>query len=191
MIVKLRKEDGTWAESKQDIGEEIVDYFRAIFSSASIGDPAIPDGIYPSITQEQNALLIRKVCPAEVKKALFHMHPDKSPGIDGFSPCFYQFFWDIMEADITAICNDFVQFSHLPESINKTQLILIPKRATPNSMNDLRPIALCNVLYKIATKVLANRLKPLLNTLISSQQSAFVSGRLIIVNVMIAYELQH
>lgn len=190
-IAKLKKVDGTWAESKEDIGVEIVEYFRAIFSSSSIEDPTAPEGIQCSITQDQNEKLTRKVYPAEVKKALFDMHPDKSPGLDGFSPGFYQFFWDIMETDITAVCDDFVQFSLLPVNINKTQLVLIPKKAIPDSMNDLRPISLCNVLYKIVAKVLANRLKPLLNNLISNLQSAFVPGRLITDNVMLAYELQH
>lgn len=75
--------------------------------------------------------------------------------------------------------------------MNRTQLVLIPKKSKPESMADLRPIALCKVLYKIATKVLTNQLKPLLDPVISTTQSVFVPGHLITGNIMIAYKINH
>lgn len=76
-------------------------------------------------------------------------------------------------------------------NFNHTNVILIPKKDNACRMKDLRPIALCNVLYKIVAKVLANRLKRFLPRLISEKQSAFVPNRNITNNVVVVFEVVH
>lgn len=90
-----------------------------------------------------------------------------------------------------ALVSNFFNTGVLDAFHNATHMVLIPKKNKPESMTDLRPIALCNVTYKIITKVIANLLKPLLDRLTSPSQSAFILGRLISDNIMISFEVLH
>ena len=120
------------------------------------------------------------------------MHLDKAPGPNGLNPASYQFqfFWRVIK-EIFNACSFWLDKKELHANLNDTFLTLIPKCEIPTTMRDLRPIALCNVMYKIIAKVLANRLKTILPHIISDTQSAFVPSRSILDNVIIAFEMLH
>lgn len=119
------------------------------------------------------------------------MHPDKSPEPDGMSPEFYQKCWRILKADLVSIVQKFFQSGVIDLQLQETNIALIPKKTNPARMTDVRPISLCNVVYKVISKVLANRLKLIIDNIIADSQSAFIHVRLISDNVMIAFEVMH
>ncbi|KAL8157814.1 hypothetical protein AgCh_002506 [Apium graveolens] len=143
------------------------------------------------ISLEQNLKLVSDVTREEVKSALFQMHPDKTPGPDGMTPAFFQKHWDILGENIFKMTRDFFTTGVILQGLNDTNIVLIPKKKNPTAVGDMRPIALCNVLIKVITKVLANRLKGLLDNIVSPTQSAFVPGRMISDNIMVSFEIMH
>lgn len=119
------------------------------------------------------------------------MHPGKTPGSDGMTPTFYQKYWSIVGDDVVKLVARFFQDGRIDSELNKTHLVLIPKKKNPSSVGDLMPISLCNVLMKVVTNVLANRLKTMLDKVVVDTQSAYIPGRLISGYVMVSYEIMH
>ncbi|XP_062086997.1 uncharacterized protein LOC133793717 [Humulus lupulus] len=190
-LTSLKDDHGTWVDWEHGLGEVIVDYFRNIFASSTTAWDSVIECVPESITEEINLELLLPVDDSEVKEALFQMHPDKSPGPDGFNPGFYQKFWDIVGPDVVRLVQHFFMFAEFPDHLNQTHIVLNPKKSKPETMSDLRPIALCNVIYKIVSKVVANRLKKFLHNIISETQSAFIPGKLITDNIMVSFEVMH
>lgn len=119
------------------------------------------------------------------------MHPDKSPGPDGYNPMFYQHCWDIMGDDVFSESVRWLHTSSLPIGMSDTNVVLIPKCNNPQTVKDLCLISLCNVFYKIMLKVLCNRLKKVLLGLVNRAQFVFIEGHSIQDNVLIAFETLH
>lgn len=126
-----------------------------------------------SISEQQNSTLLERVSEDEVNEAIFNMHPDKAPGLDGMAPAFFQKNWSVVGSEVVQMVREFFESGTLMESINMTNIVLIPKKKNPSTLTELRPIALCNVVMKIITKVIANQLKKVLDSVISDSQSAF------------------
>jgi hypothetical protein len=127
----------------------------------------------------------------EVKNALFQMLLTKAPGPDGFPAHFFQRHWELCRDEVTSVVLRVLRGDDDPSLINNTSIVLIPKVTNPEELGQFRPISLCNVIYKIASKVVANRLRTILPEIISQEQSAFVPGRLITDNIVTTYECLH
>lgn len=87
------------------------------------------------------------------------MAPHTTPGLDGMPPIFYKFFWHVVGEDITIVVLRALNSGIVPESINTTFISLIPKIKSPKKVLDFRPVSLCNVVYKLIAKLVANHLK--------------------------------
>ena len=95
------------------------------------------------------------------------MAPLRAPGLDGMPPLFFQTFWSDIGLDVSEAVLSCLNSGTILKSINHTFLTLIPKVKNPEIVAQFRPISLCNVIYKILSKVIVNRLKPFLNSIIS------------------------
>ena len=142
------------------------------------------------VSPEMNEELQKDFKAKEVWTALKQMHPTKALSLDGMSPIFYQTYWDIVGPSVTncvllafnlGVMSKELKNTYLPNSQDKK----------PQTITEYRPISLCNMIYKIMSKVLANRLKKVLHGVINEAQSAFVLGRLIMDNVIVAFEIMH
>ena len=155
--------------------------------------PQFPDNfdnlISPVITDEDNMLLCAIPSADEIKQTLFSLGSDKSSGPDGMSALFYKHYWEIISQDLIEAVSSFFTRGHILTEINRTFITLIPKSDKAAKVNQFRPISLCNTIYKIISKILAARLKPLLHKVISPWQSAFVPSRVIQDNSIIAHEV--
>ena len=94
----------------------------------------------------------------------------KSPGPDGFTSNFFHYFWDMIKEEVVGIVEESRNKKGVLRAFNATFLSLIPKETGVDRPDKFKPIALCNVVYKIISKVIANHLKPLLPTLICPEQ---------------------
>ncbi|XP_074313724.1 uncharacterized protein LOC141648916 [Silene latifolia] len=169
-----------------------VDFFSTLFTSSQ---PAVFDelliGVKNRVTLDMNESFKAEYKGDEVFEALQQMHPLKAPGPDGMNALFYQTYWHIVGPSVTRLVLRILNGSESPGIINSTHIVLIPKKKAPDKFSDYRPISLCNVLYKLVAKVLANRLKRFLGCLVSENQSAFTPGRLISDNILIVFEMFH
>ncbi|XP_062088874.1 uncharacterized protein LOC133795438 [Humulus lupulus] len=166
-IEKLRNSAGDFVDWDHGLQDVMVDYFQDLFRSSATSWEYTVQCINRSISLDQREVMIQPIEDEEVKKALFQMHPDKSPGPDGMTPDFYQKYWDVVGDDVVQLVHDFWDREAFEEGLTFTNIVLIPKKKQPLSMGDLRPISLCNVLYKVISKVLANRLKGVIDSVIS------------------------
>lgn len=187
-LLNERGEQVDWEAGLQDM---MVNYFSNLFTATDSSWQAVINCVSNRITNAQNEKLPNHVEEQEVKQAVFHMHADKSPGPDGMSPGFYHKYWSTVGGDIVKMVKRFFETGMFDEQYTDTNIVLVPKKKNPMYMTDLRPISLCNVKYKIVSKVLANRLKEVIDLVIAEEQSAFIPGRLISDNIMISFEIMH
>uniref|UniRef100_A0A803P9A8 Reverse transcriptase domain-containing protein n=1 Tax=Cannabis sativa TaxID=3483 RepID=A0A803P9A8_CANSA len=127
------------------------------------------------VSNSQEEYLLKEFSKEEVKKALFDIPGIKAPGPDGFTSCFFQDNWEMLGHDISEAVLSFLQPGKMLREINTTVLTLIPKCKCPNTVSEFRPIACCNVLYKVATKLICSRLKVILPDLVAQNQGGFIT----------------
>eukprot|EP00253_Pinus_taeda_P006494 PITA_06494 len=152
---------------------------RAIWLKAGFLEEDEAEDLYFQVTKE------------EVESTIKSMAKEKSPRPDGWSIELFLHFFDLIGAEITEVVEEFRKKGEVYNPFNATFIALIPKKEVPESFEDFRPISLCNSIYKIIAKVIANKIKPILSRHISMEQFGFLSGRQIHEAIGVAQEVMH
>ena len=125
------------------------------------------EGVQPIVSDEIRVTLANPFTSEKVGVAIREMAPLKAPGPDGMPPQFFQTYFTDVGMDITQAVLSCLNSRSILKSINHTFITLIPKVNNLENVSNFKPISLCNVIYKIVSKVIANHLKPMLNSIIS------------------------
>lgn len=191
-IASIQTSDSSFATDYESIGAVFSDHFSTLFSSVVPICPSELQGLFPTSLSSQDCMELQ-ILPSdeEIKAVVFSMSNGKSPGPDGLTPLFFKFYRDIVTVQVIKAVQFFFSHGSLIRPLNHTFIALIPKRANPSLVDHFRPISLCNVIYKIITKILANRIKPLLSKIVSPFQCAFIPGRTMTDSVITCHELMH
>jgi len=127
----------------------------------------------------------------EVKQALFSIDSTKTLGPDGLGVDFSKHYWNLIKNDFYQCISEFVIRGKMLRQINHTFIALIPKKENPSETQHFKPISLCTTVYKTISKIIVNRLRPLLDKLVSPVQSAFIPERSIHDNILLSHEIMH
>ena len=174
------------------VKEVILAYFTKLYQSEQSYWPFEHPWSFDwraSLNEEEANSLVQIPSNEEIWCALKSMKPYKAPGVDGLHARFFQRFWLLVGESVKKIARDIFETHEVPAFLNQTLIVLIPKQLGLETVGHFRPISLCNTVYKIVSKILVQRLRPLLPSLVSPMQVAFLEGRRSTDNVIIAQEL--
>jgi hypothetical protein len=167
-IRKIKDEEGREWKKPKEIGAACSTFYQRLFAARDTrGVEESLQFVESRVSTEMNGMLLKEYTAEEVELALSQMQPLKSPGPDGFAACFYQKSWVMVKTEVCLAVLDFLNNGIFDNDVNVTHIALIHKKKSPSCVIDYRPISLCNVLYKLIAKVIANRLKKVLGNIIS------------------------
>ena len=191
-IDNLEDANGELCSDEEGISAILVGYYQQLFTSSN---PSMVEEVVAhiplTITDELNVVLLANFTREEVVVALKQMEPLKVSGPDGLPPLFFQCYWHVVGDDVTKAVLSCLSTGVIPTLLNGTFITLIPKVKSPTKVSEFRPISLCNIVYKLVAKVVANKMRGLLPLIISESQSAFQFDKAISDNILVAFEMLH
>jgi hypothetical protein len=194
-IWQLKDSAGNMENTFEGMSSLGKNYFQNLFKAetqASIEEVVQVAQFFPRFVDEaDNRLLMEEVTEKELLEVLHSFQKDKIPGPDGWTIEFFLGCYEILGQDLLKMIEDTRISGRIPQSLNSTFLALIPKTDNPETLDDFRPISLCNCAYKIISKVIARRVKRILSERISEEQFGFLEGRQIHEAIGIAQEGLH
>ena len=184
--------NGEWIYDEDKVKDHIQSEFAKLYTfDLSVAYLLSPVSKFSccKLSDVEKLRMGREVSDEDIKEALWSLKAFKAPGPDGLHDGFFQCFWhDVQGFVCQEVKRAFISGS-IPAFLNTTLVTLIPKCNNPESLANFRLISLCNSVYKVISKVLVSRIRPLLNNLMSPVQAAFILSRRGVDNVIITQEL--
>ncbi|XP_033129481.1 uncharacterized protein LOC117126159 [Brassica rapa] len=186
-------DNGVRIDSLPAIQEQCINYFSDL-----LGGPASPtmfeqsdlDLLFDFKCSAEHAANFRKEFSSmDIKDTFFSLPKNKTGGPDGYSSEFFTASWSVVGPEVTEAVKEFFRSGSILKQWNAANLVLIPKIPNASHPSEFRPISCLNTIYKVIAKLLASRLKEILPLMISKAQSAFLPGRLLAENVLLATDL--
>jgi len=161
--------EGREINEQEEIKEAAFNHFNSLLTAApqQSDNSDFLSSVENKISDLQNQEQDQEITEEDIRLAAFSMQQDKALGPDGFTVAFFRNHWDTIKKDFVRMTKNVFKNFNMGDNTKSSHLALIPKDPNPRSFDRFRPISLCNVSYKIVTKILANRLKKLLPHLIS------------------------
>ena len=180
LITTIKDEVGEWLTEERDVANHIREGFIKLYTTSQevvAGDISYNQQWQAKLIDVEKESISHMVTDEEISIAVWSLKAFKAPGPDGLHAGFFQRFWHIVGGSVKDEVKKVFRDRKIPEYLNKTNIVLIPKKQGPESISNFRPISLCNSVYKIISKILVGRLRPFLDQLVSPCQTAFVPGR--------------
>ncbi|XP_058765712.1 uncharacterized protein LOC131639232 [Vicia villosa] len=187
-ICSLNTSDGV-VESVGGVKEVVRGHFEHKFKEFFPNRPLLEGVLVNSLSVEDRDSLEVPFSEEEIKEAVWSCDGSKSMGPDGISLLFFKKCWNFVKEDVVSCFNAFYSGNAISKAIISSFLTLVPKKDNPLDLDDYRPICLVGSIYKMISKLLASRIKRVLSSIISINQSAFVPGRQMLDGVVVANEI--
>ena len=172
-MTSLIDDEGNLLKTFPQISNEAVRFFQNLLGKVDStvtrrSQDVLTDLLKDKLTPEEAEELIKPVSIEEIKSTMFAIKGDKAPGPDGFSSHFFKAAWRIIGEDVVAAVRHFFSSSFILPCFNATVVALIPKNQSPRSIKEYRPISCCSMIYKCITKIMTNRMKMFIPSLVGN-----------------------
>ncbi|XP_071704786.1 uncharacterized protein [Rutidosis leptorrhynchoides] len=179
---------GTWVENPIAIKTAVFDHFSKLFMEPEAMRPTLEELFYPILTTDEASTFEGHFTEEEIWNAIKDCGSSKAPGPDGFNFHFFKKFWSIIKSDLIDATTWFWDTGEISKGCNASFITLVPKKADALGLGDFRPISLIGSYYKIVVKILSNRLRKVIPSLVGPEQSGFLKDRYILDGVLVANE---
>ncbi|KAJ0837719.1 putative RNA-directed DNA polymerase [Helianthus annuus] len=181
--------NGEWCSKPAKIKKQVLSFFRNMFKERFQSRPELTCHNIKKNSDTEKSFLVEEFSDEEIKEAVFECEDDRAPGPDGMNFRFIKTFWDLFKNDFSRLFAWFHHHGKINLGSGASFITIVPKINDPVSLENYRPINLVGVISKVVSKVIANRMRKVMDNIISEAQSAFLRGRYILDGPLIVNEL--